>query len=157
MPDPAQPAEKRDPVFDFALSQNRNPKASDKFPLKTEPHLRVTSEFLRRCSSLKITRDGILLYQYMLLRSAPNKIKRSQHAELYGEVIQKGEFFENKLRVAAALGKGQIKDKSKINWFGRTVKQLEDLGLVKQIHKGHRGYNATYIVYDVRVLRRSHD
>ena len=154
---PAAPPDILDPVFGFALRGNGSPKITDGLPLKTEPHLRVTPEFLLGCSSLKITRDGILLYQYMLLRSAPNKIKRSKHAELYGDFIQKGEFFENKIRVAAALGKGKIKDKSKINWFSKTVKQLEDLGLVEQIHKGRRGYNATYIVYDVRVSRWSHD
>ena len=93
----------------------------------------------------------------MLLRSAPFEIKRPKYADLYGDVIQKGEFFEGKRRVATALGKGHIKDKSKVNWFSKTVKQLEDLGLVKQIHKGHRGYNATYIVFDVRVSRRSPD
>jgi hypothetical protein len=91
----------------------------------------------------------------MLLRSAPHEKKRSKCPELYGDVIQKGEFFENKLRVARALGKGHIKDKSKINWFGRTVKPLVDLGLVRQTHKGRRGYNATYIVFDIRKVKRT--
>ena len=40
-------------------------------------------------------------------------------------------------------------DKSKINWFGRTVKPLVELGLVKQIRVGRRGYNATFIVIDL--------
>ena len=93
----------------------------------------------------------------MYLRSAPKEIERVKCAHLYGDVIQKGEFFECKLNVASALDKGHIEDKSKTNWFGRTVKQLEDLGLVKQIRKGRRGYNATYIVYDICDSRWSRD
>jgi hypothetical protein len=38
--------------------------------------------------------------------------------------IQKGEFFENKISVADFFGKGDLKDKEKINWFMRTVKPL---------------------------------
>lgn len=153
MTNPTEPADTLDPIFQFALRKKAQSPVPDDVPLKPEPHYRVTAGFLSRCASLKITRDGILLYQYMLLRSAPFEIKRSKYADLYGEVIQKGEFFEGKRRVATALGKGHIKDKSKVNWFSKTVKQLENLGLVKQIHKGRRGYNATYIVYDVRELR----
>ena len=114
-----------------------------------ESHLRVSADFLSRCARLIRTRDALLLYLHMYLRSAPKEIERPKCAHLYGDVIQKGEFFENKLRVAAALGRAHIKDKSKNTWFGRTVKPLEDLGLVKQIRKGRRGYNATYIVYDI--------
>jgi hypothetical protein len=97
-----------------------------------------------------LSKDALLLYLHMLLRSAPVEAKRSKCAHLYGDVIRKGEFFESKLRVASALGKGHIKDKSKINWFGRTVRPLVDLGLVQQIHSGRRGFNATYIVLDIR-------
>ena len=153
MPNPPRPANKSDPVFEFALRGNASSETPDELPSKSEPHLRVSAEFLRRCASMNIPRDGILLYEYMLLRCAPREIKRSKSAHLYGDVIQKGEFFESKLRVAAALGRGHIKDKSKINWFGRTVKPLVDLGLVKQIHSGRRGYNATYLVFDVRELQ----
>lgn len=157
MSDLAQLADKCDPIFQFALRKKAQSPAPDNVPRKGEPYLRVTADFLSKCASLKITRDGILLYQYMLLRSAPFESKRSKYPDLYGEVIQKGEFFECKLNVASALDKGHIKDKSKTNWFSRTVKQLEDLGLVKQIHKGRRGYNATYIVYDISDSRWSRD
>lgn len=116
----------------------------------TEPHLRVSGDFLSRCAGTKLSKDALLLYLHMLLRSAPVEAKRSKCAHLYGDVIRKGEFFESKLRVASALGKGHIKDKSKINWFGRTVRPLVDLGLVQQIHSGRRGFNATYIVFDIR-------
>ena len=153
MANPTEPADRLDPIFQFALGKKAQSSAPDNVPLKREPYFRVTADFLSRCASLKITRDGVLLYQYMLLRSAPFEIKRSKHADRYGEVIQKGEFFECKLNVASALGKGHIKDKSKDTWFGRTVKPLEDLGLVKQIRRGRRGYNATYIVYDIRDSR----
>ena len=152
MSNPAQQADRCDSIFDFALRNNPSLQAPDELPSKNVSHLRITVEFLRECSLLKIKRDEILLYQYMLLRSAPHEKKRPKYPELYGDVIQKGEFFENKLRVATALGKGHIKNKSKVNWFGKTVKQLVNLGLVKQIHKGRRGHNATYIVYDVREL-----
>ena len=122
---------------------------------KSGPHLRVTVDFLSKCVSLGLTKDGILLYQYMLLRCAPLEIERPTCAHLYGDVIQKGEFFESKLRVAAALGKGHYKDTSKLNWFGKTVKPLVSLGLVKQIRGGRRGYNATYLVFDVREQEQS--
>ena len=152
MANPTEPADTLDPIFQFALRKKAQSPFPDNVPLKREPHYRVTADFLSRCASLKITRDGFVLYEYMLLRCAPHESKRSKCADLYGDFIQKGEFFESKLRVATALGKGHIKKKSKVNWFSKTVKQLENLGLVKQIHKGHRGYNATYIVYDVREL-----
>jgi hypothetical protein len=122
-----------------------------------EPHVRVTANFLSRCATLKLSKEALLLYLHMLLRSAPVETKRSKCAEVFGDVIRKGEFFESKLRVASALGKGHIKDKSKINWFSRTVKPLVDLGLVQQIHAGRRGYNATYIVFDIREVRASMD
>ena len=149
MRNPAQPVDRRDPVFDFALRKTPSPKVPDEPPAANGWYLKVTVDFLRECSLLKITRDGILLYQYMLLRSANCENKRLKCPELYGDMIKKGEFFENKLRVATALGKGHIKDKSKINWFGRTVKPLVELGLVKQIRVGRRGYNATFIVIDI--------
>ena len=56
---------------------------------------------------------------------------------------------QRNLRVATSLSKGHIKNKSKINWFGRTVKPLVELGLVKPIRVGRRGYNATFIVVDI--------
>ena len=46
--------------------------------------------------------------------------------------------------------KGHLKNKEKINWFRRTVKPLVQRGLAKKIESGKRGFNATYIVYDVR-------
>lgn len=117
-----------------------------------EPHLRISADFLSRCASMNFTKDSLILYEYMLLRCAPREIKRSKCTHLYGDVILQGEFFESKLRVAAALGKGHLKDKSKINWFGKTVKHLVEFGLVKQIRCGRRGLNATYLVFDVREL-----
>ena len=122
-----------------------------------EPHLRVSGDFLSRCAGTKLSKDTLLLYLHMLLRSAPVEAKRSKCAHLYGDVIRKGEFFESKLKVASALNKGHIKDKSKINWFGRTVRPLIDLGLVEQIHAGRRGYNATYIVFDIREVMTKAD
>ena len=113
------------------------------------PHLRVSVDFLSRCAHLIRSRDALLLYMYMYLRSAPTESKRQKCADLYGDLIHKGEFFEGKHKVAASLGKGHIKNKSKINWFGRTVKPLVELGLVKQIRVGRRGYNATFIVIDI--------
>ena len=152
MSNPAELANTRDPIFEFALRRNAHSRDPDELPSKSEPHYRVSLEFLRRCASMNITRDGILLYEYMLLRCAPREKKRAKCAHLYGEIILQGEFFESKVRVAAALGKAHLKDKSKINWFGKTVKQLVKLGLVTQIYGGRRGYNATYLVFDVREL-----
>ena len=77
---------------------------------------------------------------------------REKNAHLYGDFIQKGEFFENKISVADFFEKGHLKNKEKINWFMRTVKPLVQLGLVKKIDSGKRGFNATYIVYDVRSM-----
>ena len=150
MPNPPRPANTFDPVFGRALRKRTSSQVPEQVSSKSEPHLRVTVDFLSKCASIGLTKDGLLLYQYMLLRCAPRGIKRSKSAHLYGDVIQKGEFFESKLRVAAALGKAHLKDKSKINWFGKTVKQLVKLGLVTQIYGGRRGYNATYLVFDVR-------
>ena len=78
--------------------------------------------------------------------------KREKNAHLYGDFIQKGEFFENKVSVADFFGKGHLKNKEKINWFMRTVKPLVQRGLVKKVESGKRGFNATYIVYDVREM-----
>ena len=152
MSNPAELANTRDPIFEFALRGNTHSRDLDELPSKSEPHVRVSAEFLRSCACMKLSKDALLLYLYMLLRSAPIETKRSKCADLYGDVIQKGEFFEGKLRVAAALGKAHLKDQSKINWFGKTVKQLVKLGLVTQIYGGRRGYNATYLVFDVREL-----
>ena len=66
--------------------------------------------------------------------------------------MQKGEFFENKISVANFFGKGELEEKAKINWFMRTVKPLVQCGLAKKIESGKRGFNATYIVYDVRSM-----
>ena len=150
MPNPPRPANNSDSLFGFALSGNVPMPLPVGGSSKSEPHFRVTVDFLSKCASIGLTKDGLLLYQYMLLRCAPCEIKRTKCAHLYGDVIQKGEFFESKLRVAAALGKGHYKDTSKLNWFGKTVKPLVSLGLVKLIHGGRRGYNATYLVFDVR-------
>ena len=81
--------------------------------------------------------------------------KREKNAHLYGDFIQKGEFFENKISVADSFGKGHLKNKEKINGFMRTVKPLVEQGLVKKIESGKRGFNATYIVYDVRSMQIS--
>lgn len=142
----------------LAITQKKPSHVSSSSPQRAaEYHLRISADFLSRCARLIRTRDALLLYLHMYLRSAPRESKRPKCAHLYGDVVQKGEFFEGKLRVASALDKGHIEDKSKINWFGRTVKQLVDLGLVKQIHKGQRGYNSTYIVYDISDSRWGHD
>ena len=135
----------------LSITQKKSPPTGPASPQPpTEPHLRVSGDFLNKCAGTKLSKDALLLYLHMLLRSAPVEAKRSKCAHLYGDVIRKGEFFESKLKVASALNKGNIKDKSKINWFGRTVRPLVDLGLVEQIHAGRRGYNATYIVFDIR-------
>ena len=54
--------------------------------------------------------------------------------------------------MADFFGKGHLAKKEKINWFLRTVKPLVEQGLVKKIESGKRGFNATYIVYDVRKM-----
>ena len=107
-------------------------------------------EFIAGCVGLGISPTTLLLYVYMLIRSSPDTRKRKKNANLYGDSIQKGEFFENKISVADFFGKGHLKNKAKINWFMRTVKPLVEQGLVKKIESGKRGFNATYIVYDVR-------
>ena len=107
-------------------------------------------EFVARCISLKIPPTTVLLYVYMLTRSSPASLKRVKNAHLYGDTIQEGEFFESKVAVANYFGKGDLSAKARINWFMRTVKPLVRLGLVKKIESGKRGFNATYIVYDVR-------
>ena len=109
-------------------------------------------EFLKRCIDFRVPTSALVLYEYMLIRSSPDKRKRVKNAHLYGDTVQKGEFFENKSAVAIFFGKGYLNDKAKIDWFMRTVKPLIKLGLVKKIESGKRGYNATYIVYDIREL-----
>lgn len=109
-------------------------------------------EFLERCLEVRASPSVTLLYVYMLIRSSPDNRKRTKSAHLYGDTIQKGEFFENKIAVAKFFGKGHLNDKAKIDWFSRTVKPLVELGLVKKIGAGKRGQNATYIVYDIREI-----
>lgn len=107
-------------------------------------------EFLRIYRALDLPPLAFQLYFYMLIRSSPFDGPRVKNAHLHGGTIQKGEFFENKVSVADFFGKGELEEKAKINWFLRTVKPLVEQGLVKKIESGKRGFNATYIVYDVR-------
>ena len=107
-------------------------------------------EFLKRCIEVKVPASALVLYEYMLIRSSPDNRKRVKNAHLYGENVQKGEFFENKGAVAIFFGKAHLNDNAKAQWFIRTVKPLIKLGLVRKIESGKRGYNATYIVYDIR-------
>lgn len=125
--------------------------SSQAHPCEMEPHwYPVGLDFIARCIRLGMSPMTFLLYVYMLIRSSPDTRKRKKNANLYGDSIQKGEFFENKISVADFFGKGHLKNKEKMNWFMRTVKPLVQFGLVKKIESGRRGYNATYIVYDVR-------
>ena len=107
-------------------------------------------EFLRIYRALDLPPLAFQLYLYMLIRSSPFDGPRVKNAHLHGDTIQKGEFFENKVSVADFFGKGELEEKAKINWFLRTVKPLVEQGLVKKMESGKRGFNATYIVYDVR-------
>ena len=107
-------------------------------------------EFLRIYRALDLPPLAFQLYLYMLIRSSPFDGPRVKNAHLHGGTIQKGEFFEKKVSVADFFGKGELEEKAKINWFLRTVKPLVEQGLVKKIESGKRGFNATYIVYDVR-------
>ena len=126
---------------------------SKNHPCDLEPHwYPIGLEFISRCIRLGMSPMTFLLYVYMLIRSSPNTRKREKSAHLYGEVIRRGEFFENKIAVADFFGKGHLTNKDKINWFLRTVKPLVQFGLVKKIESGKRGFNATYIVYDVRKI-----
>ena len=109
-------------------------------------------EFIRVYRSLGLPPLTFQLYLYMLIRSSPVEIPRAKNAHIFGDTIQKGEFFENKVSVADFFGKGESEEKAKINWFMRTVKPLVEQGLVKKIESGKRGFNATYIVYDVRSM-----
>jgi hypothetical protein len=63
---------------------------------------------------------------------------------------RRASFLKTKVSVADFFGKGDSEEKAKINWFMRTVKPLVEQGLVKKVESGKRGFNATYIVYDVR-------
>ena len=122
-------------------------------PCDLEPHwYPIGLDFISRCIRLGMSPMTFLLYVYMLIRSSPDTRKREKNAHLYGDFIQKGEFFENKISVADFFGKANLKDKDKMNWFLRTVKPLVEQGLVKKIESGKRGFNATYIVYDVRKM-----
>ena len=109
-------------------------------------------EFIRIYRVLGLPPLAFQLYLYMLIRSSPVDSPRVKNAHLHGDTIQKGEFFENKVSVADFFGKGESEEKAKINWFMRTVKPLVEQGLVKKIESGKRGFNATYIVYDVRSM-----
>ena len=109
-------------------------------------------EFLKRCIEVEVPTSALVLYEYMLIRSSPDKRKRVKNAHLYGETVQKGEFFENKEVVADFFGKGELCNDAKINWFLRTVKPLIRMDLVQQIESGKRGCNASYIVNDVREI-----
>ena len=123
----------------------------NRHPCYMEPHwYPIGLDFISRCNRLGMSPMTFLLYVYMLIRSSPETRKREKNADLYGDFIQKGEFFENKTSVADFFGKTNLKDKDKRNWFLRTVKPLVRFGLVKKIESGKRGFNATYIVYDVR-------
>ena len=109
-------------------------------------------EFIRIYRVLGLPPLAFQLYLYMLIRSSPVDSPRVKNAHLHGDTIQKGEFFENKVSVADFFGKVESGEKAKINWFMRTVKPLVQQGLVKKIESGKRGFNATYIVYDVRSM-----
>lgn len=109
-------------------------------------------EFIRIYRALDLPPLAFQLYLYMLIRSSPVDGPRVKNAHLHGDSIQKGEFFENKVSVADFFGKGELEEKAKINWFMRTVKPLVEQGLVKKVESGKRGFNATYIVYDVRSM-----
>ena len=109
-------------------------------------------EFIRIYRLLGLPPLAFQLYLYMLIRSSPVDSPRVKNAHLHGDTMQKGEFFEKKIAVADFFGKGHLKNKEKINWFMRTVKPLVQFGLVKKIESGKRGFNATYIVYDVRTM-----
>ena len=122
-------------------------------PCDMEPHwYPIGLDFISRCIGLGMSPMTFLLYVYMLIRSSPDIREREKNAHLYGDFIQKGEFFENKISVADFFGKANLKGKDKRNWFLRTVKPLVQQGLVKKIESGKRGFNATYIVYDVRSM-----
>ena len=127
--------------------------ASRGYPCALEPHwYPVGIDFIARCIRLGMSPSTFRLYVYMLIRCSPDTRKREKSAHLYGDNIQRGEFFENKVSVAELFGKGHLKNKEKMNWFMRTVAPLVRLGLVKKVESGKRGFNATYIVYDVRNL-----
>ena len=118
-----------------------------------EKHWHPTGlEFIRVYRSLGLPPLTFQLYLYMLIRSSPFEIPRAKNAHIFGDTIQKGEFFENKVSVADFFGKVESGEKAKINWFMRTVKPLVQQGLVEKIESGKRGFNATYIVYDVRSM-----
>lgn len=122
-------------------------------PCDMEPHwYPIGLDFISRCIRLGMSPMTFLLYVYMLIRSSPDTRKREKNAHQYGEVVLKGEFFENKISVADFFGKAHLKNKEKITWFLRTIKPLVKQGLVKKITSGKRGFNATYIVYDIRNL-----
>ncbi|MDC3250869.1 hypothetical protein OAU03_00615 [Luminiphilus sp.] len=112
----------------------------------------VGLEFIRAYRDLKLPPLAFQLYVYMLIRSSPVAVPRAKNAHLFGDTIQRGEFFENKEVVADFFGKGELRNDAKINWFLRTVKPLIRMDLVQQIESGKRGCNASYIVNDVREI-----
>ena len=112
----------------------------------------VGLEFISAYLSLDLPPLAFQLYVYMLIRSSPVACPRAKNAHLFGDTIQKGEFFENKEVVADFFGKGDLCYGSKINWFSKTVKPLINEDLVQQIEIGKRGCNASYIVHDVREI-----
>ena len=115
----------------------------------------VGLEFISAYRSLDLPPLAFQLYVYMLIRSSPVARPRAKNAHLFGNTIEKGEFFENKVSVADFFGKGELEEKARINWFVRSVKPLVQQGLVKKIESGKRGFNATYIVYDIRCMPTS--
>ncbi len=112
----------------------------------------VGLEFISAYRSLELSPLAFQLYLYMLIRSSPVDSPRVKNAHLFGDIIQRGEFFENKEVVANFFGKGNLCQDAKINWFLKTVKPLINQDLVQQIEAGKRGCNASYIVHDVREI-----
>jgi len=112
----------------------------------------VGLEFIRAYRDLKLPPLAFQLYVYMLIRSSPVAVPRAKNAHLFGDTIQRGEFFENKEVVADFFGKGDLRNDAKINWFLRTVKPLINMDLVQQIESGKRGCNASFIIHDVREI-----
>jgi len=113
-------------------------------PCDLEPHwYPIGLDFISRCIRLGMSPMKFLLYVYMLIRSSPDTRKREKNAHLYGDFIQKGEFFENKISVADFFGKANLKDKDKRNWFLRTVKPLVRFGLVWSRKSGWENVDST--------------
>lgn len=103
----------------------------------------VGLEFIRIYRALDLSPLTFQLYLYMLIRSSPVDSPRVKNAHLFGDIIQRGEFFENKEVVANFFGKGHLCQDAKINWFLKTVRPLINQDLVQQIEAGKRGCNAS--------------